>query len=229
VFICSIISARVLHPGADPPIFPSRGGPQPAATRILRRDSGGMAHRGAGLSEVDASRRFEAMAAPHLDAAYNLARWLTRNPHDADDVVQEAYLRAFRFFGGFHGGDGRAWLLAIVRNTFYTWLEKRRHEANTVEYDDAGSLELDVAVDDQALHGSDPQRLLLRAADQALIERALLRLPAEHREILVLRELEEMSYKEIAEIVGLAMGTVMSRLSRARLRLRQELEAMGGP
>ncbi len=167
------------------------------------------------------------MVAPHLDAAYNLARWLTRNPHDADDVVQEAYLRAFRFFGSFRGGDGRAWLLAIVRNTFYTWVEQRRRHQSDVEYDEAAAgqyREEDCA--DQALHGTDPEQLLLRAADQQLVEAALLRLPAEFREILVLRELEELSYKEIAEIVGVPLGTVMSRLSRARGQLRQQIEAM---
>ncbi len=186
--------------------------------------------RGGGLSELETSRRFEAMAAPHLDAAYNLARWLTRNPHDADDVVQEAYLRAFRFFGGFRGGDGRAWLLAIVRNTFYSWLEQRgRHKAE-VEYDDAGAgLETVEASADQAMHAGDPETLLLRAADRQLVESALLRLAAEYREILVLRELEELSYKEIGEIVGVPLGTVMSRLSRARLQLRRQIEAMDRP
>ena len=179
------------------------------------------------MSDVDSSRRFEAMAAPHLDAAYNLARWLTRNPDDADDVVQEAYLRALRFFGGFRGGDGRAWLLAIVRNTFYTWAEQRRSSRADLEYDDAitGAQVLE-AGGDETLHGANPEQLLLSAADQRLIEAALLKLSAEYREILVLRELEELSYKEIAEIVAVPLGTVMSRLSRARLQLRHQIEAM---
>jgi RNA polymerase sigma factor (sigma-70 family) len=180
-----------------------------------------------GVTDHELARRFEAAMSPHLDAAYNLARWLAREPHDADDVVQEAYLRAFRFFESFRGGDARAWLLAIVRNTFYSWLEKNRHHDSAVEYDEANAgLDMAEAAGEQALHGTDPQRLLLRAADQKLVEQALLRLPAEYREILVLRELEELSYKEIAEIAGVPLGTVMSRLSRARERLREQLEAM---
>ena len=180
------------------------------------------------MTDHELARRFESMAAPHLDAAYNLARWLTRNPHDADDVVQEAYLRAFRFFGGFRGGDGRAWLLAIVRNTFYSWLEKNRHAQAEVEYNEAstGIEVMEAAAGDEALHSANPERLLLRAADQRLVEQALSSLPAEYREILVLRELEDLSYKEIADIVGLPLGTVMSRLSRARERLRKQLELM---
>jgi len=170
------------------------------------------------------------MASPHLDAAYNLARWLTRDPHDADDVVQEAYLRAFRFFSGFRGGDGRAWLLAIVRNTFYTWAEQRGRHKSDVEYDEATvGLQVTETDVDKNLHGTDPEKLLLRAADLQLVETALLRLPTEYREILVLRELEELSYKEIAGIVGVPLGTVMSRLSRARLRLRHQIEAMDQP
>jgi RNA polymerase sigma factor (sigma-70 family) len=178
------------------------------------------------LTDHEQARRFEAMAAPHLDAAYNLARWLTHNPHDADDVVQEAYLRAFRFFGSFRGGDGRAWLLTIVRNTFYTWAEKHRHDRQMVEYDEADPGMEQKEAGETALHGTDPEKLLLRAADQDLVERALLGLAAEYREILVLRELEELSYKEIADIVGVPLGTVMSRLSRARVQLRTRLEAL---
>lgn len=168
---------------------------------------------------------FEQATAPHLDAAYNLARWLTRNPHDADDVVQEAYLRAFRFFDGFRGGDGRAWLLTIVRNTCYSWLKQNRHGAE-VEYDeaDAGLQGMESAETPQ--HGTDPQTLLLRAADGERIEQALRKLPPEFREMLVLRELEEMPYKEIASVAGIPIGTVMSRLSRARLLLRRTLETM---
>lgn len=177
------------------------------------------------MSDAELARRFESMVSPHLDAAYNLARWLTRDPHDADDVVQEAYLRAFRFFGSFRGGDGRAWLLAIVRNTFYTWVEQRRRHKSDVEYDDTGA-SLQIEDGDEALHGTDPEKLLLRAADQQLVETAMLKLSAEYREILVLRELEELSYKEIAEIIEVPQGTVMSRLSRARVQLRRQIEKM---
>ncbi|HLI18905.1 MAG TPA: sigma-70 family RNA polymerase sigma factor [Rhodanobacteraceae bacterium] len=157
---------------------------------------------------------FESEVMRHLDAAYNLARWLARNDQDAEDVVQEAVLRAFRFFGGFRGGDARIWLLAIVRNTFYT--QRSRVPA-------AGTLE----EFDEAVHGGedldDPQAVLLRAADAQSLRDALERLPPEFREVLVLRELEECSYKEIAAITHLKIGTVMSRLARARERLQREL------
>ncbi len=171
---------------------------------------------------------FTALAAAHLDAAYNLARWLTRDASSAEDCVQDAYLRAFRFFDGFRGGDGRAWLLKIVRNSCYTWLKQQKRDQQYVEYNDefAGLAQQD---DNDALHASNPQTQLLREADVQQIEAALLRLPPEFREILVLRELQEMSYKQIADIAGIAMGTVMSRLSRARKELRRVLCEDGNP
>jgi len=179
------------------------------------------------LTDPNTAQRFEAMAAPHLDAAYNLARWLTRNPHDADDVVQEAYLRAFRYFDGFRGGDGRAWLLAIVRNSCYSWLKRNRAEQPEMEYDDAiAGLHNMSDPAEQALHLSDPEQLLLRAGNQQQLEAALRQLPLEQREVLILRELEDLSYKDIAGITGLPIGTVMSRLSRARLGLRRCFEEM---
>ncbi|HET7223258.1 MAG TPA: sigma-70 family RNA polymerase sigma factor [Rhodanobacteraceae bacterium] len=157
---------------------------------------------------------FEIEVMKHLDAAYNLARWLARNDQDAEDVVQEAVLRAFRFFGGFRGGDAKVWLLAIVRNTFYT-LRSRAPAAGAVDEFD------------EAIHGGedhdDPQAVLLRAIDAQSLRDALERLPPEFREVLVLRELEECSYKEIASITNLKIGTVMSRLARARGRLQLEL------
>ena len=159
--------------------------------------------------------RFETAVLPHLDAAYNLARWLTRNDADAEDVVQEAYLRAFRFFGGFHGEDGRAWLLEIVRNTSYTWMQRNR------------SPELNMPLDDEPreVEGDDlnPEELLLQKADAQTLRQAVEELPLEFREVLVLRELDEMSYKQIAAVADLPLGTVMSRLARARKRLQHIL------
>ncbi len=154
---------------------------------------------------------FEQTVLSNLDAAYNLARWLTRDDHDAEDVVQEACLRAFRFFDSFHGGDSRAWLLTIVRRTCYTWLRKNRgHELVTFdeELDDIES-------------GANPEELLLQSADQQSLRKAVEELPIEFREVIILRELEGMSYKEIASITGVPLGTVMSRLARARKRLQQ--------
>ena len=158
---------------------------------------------------------FEEAVLPHLDAAYNLAHWLTRNDTDAEDVVQEAYLRAFRFFGGFHGADGRSWLLAIVRNTCYTWMQHNR------------SPELSVSLDDE-LHEVEskelnPEALLMQRSDTLMVRQALEELPLEFREVLVLRELEEMSYRDIASITDLPLGTVMSRLARGRKRLELAL------
>ncbi len=153
---------------------------------------------------------FEQAVLPHLDAAYNLARWLTRNDHDAEDVAQEACLRAMRFFDGFHGGPVRPWLLTIVRNTYLTWLRKSR-TGETAEL-----------LDDVESGGANPEELLLEQVDGAALRRALDALPSEYREVIVLRELEEMSYKEIAEVAGIPIGTVMSRLARARRMLRVE-------
>jgi RNA polymerase sigma-70 factor (ECF subfamily) len=159
--------------------------------------------------------RFEQAVLPHLGAAYNLARWLTGNQNDAEDVVQESYLRALKFFTGFRGQNGRPWLLAIVRNTCYTWLRRNRMDADTAELDEGM----------QVADTSDvnPEALLLAAARSELVQRALEELPVEFREIIILRELEGMSYKEIAEIASLPIGTVMSRLARARARLQKLL------
>ena len=158
---------------------------------------------------------FEKAVLPHLDAAYNLARWLTRNDADAEDVVQEAYLRAFRFFSGFHGEDGRAWLLGIVRNTSYTWMHRNRSPELNMPLDDEPH---EVKSDDL-----NPEELLLHKADAQMLIQAVEELPLEFREVLVLRELNEMSYKQIAVVADLPLGTVMSRLARARKRLQQIL------
>jgi RNA polymerase sigma-70 factor (ECF subfamily) len=158
---------------------------------------------------------FEEVVLPHLDAAYNLARWLTRNEHDAEDVVHEACLRALRFFGGFRGGDARAWLMKIVRNTCYTWLHANRPLQDAAEFD-----ENLFPPDSRALN---PEEAVLQNDSSALVRKALEELPTTFREVLILRELEGMSYREIAEITGMPLGTVMSSLSRARERLRQAL------
>jgi RNA polymerase sigma-70 factor (ECF subfamily) len=159
--------------------------------------------------------RFERAILPHLDAAYNLARWLTRNDHDAEDVVQEACLRAHQFFGGFHGADGRAWLLTVVRNTCYTWLARNRPRTPVVAFDEHKHSSADP--------GASPPSLALRGEDRELLRQALEQLPPEYREVIVLRELEGLSYKEIAGITGIPLGTVMSRLARARERLQKAL------
>jgi len=160
-------------------------------------------------------RRFEEVALPHLDAAYNLARWITRHPQDAEDMVQEAYLRAFKFLDSFRGEDGRAWLLTIVRNTCYTWLQQKLGQALDTSFDEE-SHGLDGHGSATALDQSDnnPEAIMLQEANRQWIHQALERLPLEFREILVLRELEDLSYKEIAAIADIPLGTVMSRLAR---------------
>jgi RNA polymerase sigma-70 factor (ECF subfamily) len=158
---------------------------------------------------------FETVVVPHLDAGYRLARWLMRDEHDAEDVVQEASLRAFQYFRTFVGGDGRAWFLRIVRNTCYGW---RRHgpRAPTDVFDEEQH--------SSARPQSDPETLLLQSDDATLIARALDRLPDQFHQLLVLRELEGLSYRELSEVIGIPIGTVMSRLSRARVALRRALD-----
>ena len=157
--------------------------------------------------------RFEREVLPHLDAAYNLARWLTRDPHDADDVVQESCARALRYLRSLKGANAKAWFLTIVRNAFYDWVAHNR----PVETTDVNEL-ADVLADADAL---DPLQSVLREADARLIGDAIAALPLQFREALILRELEELSYREIASIVGVPIGTVMSRLARARALLRR--------
>ena len=154
--------------------------------------------------------RFERQVLPHVDAAYNLARWLTRNDHDAEDVLQEAMLRAYRFFGGLRG-EARPWLLAIVRNACWSWLQANR------------PAEL-VADDTADADAPGPDALLARELDRRAVNDAIAALPVPFREALVLRELEELSYKEIAHIAGVPIGTVMSRLARARRLLAEALK-----
>ncbi len=154
----------------------------------------------------------------HLDAVYNLARWLTRNELDAEEVVQEAYLRAFSYFASFQGGDGKAWLLTIVRNTYYSWLKHNRAHEPLVPFD-------------EEFHGVRPETpsqetLVLDRQRERILRQAMDDLPAQYREVLVLREMEGLSYQEVANTVGVPIGTVMSRLSRARRRLQQDLACL---
>ena len=163
---------------------------------------------------------FEEALLPHLDAAHNLARWLLSNEQDAQDVVQEAYLRAFKSFGGFHGTNGRPWLLTIVRNVSYTLLKKNHAIDQTTTFDE----EIHTAGHESV----SPATILEHSENAELIKEAMDELPAEFREILVLRHLEGLSYKEIADIAQLAPGTVMSRLARARAKLKEYLAARIG-
>jgi RNA polymerase sigma-70 factor (ECF subfamily) len=163
---------------------------------------------------------FEALMLPHLDAAHNLAKWLLRNEQDAQDVVQEAFLRAFKSFGGFHGSNGRAWLLTIVRNTSYTLLKKNRVSDLTTPFDEEIH-----ASDDESMSAA---TILERSEDAELIREAMDELPAEFREILTLRHQDDLSYKEIADVAQIPPGTVMSRLARARSKLTERLAARVG-
>jgi len=167
------------------------------------------------VDERERLKSFEQTVLPHLDAAYNLARWLAGNDHDAQDVAQEACLRALRFFGSFRGENARAWLLTIVRNTFYTWLRKNRQPENVIELDDEVLAVEDVSVNAEILNS--------RLADTDAIRQAIEELPVEFREIVILREMEGFSYKEIAELADVPLGTVMSRLTRARRQLQKRL------
>ena len=160
-------------------------------------------------------RRFEQSVLPHLDAAYNLARWLARNDLDAEDVVQESYLRAFKFFEGFRGTDSRPWLLAIVRNTYYTMMQQHR----TSEFETPFDEELHSPDPDN----DDPEAVLLQSISTQQLRDAIEELPLDYREVFVLRELEGLSYNEIATIAAVPLGTVMSRLARARKRLQSSL------
>jgi RNA polymerase sigma-70 factor, ECF subfamily len=168
-------------------------------------------------------RRFEAEVLPHLDAAYNLARWLTHNDADAQDVVQEAVMRALRYFASFRGGNGRPWLLQIVRHTCFAWLKQNRpNEIIAIEdSDDAAHV--------PAPAGDEPHTAAARSDERTQINNALAALPIAFREVLVLRELEDLSYKEIAAIADVPVGTVMSRLARARALMRQALAPEGRP
>ena len=167
------------------------------------------------LKDQDKQAQFEQTVLPHINAAFNLAHWLINNDQDAEDIVQESYLRAYKYYSSYQGGNSRAWLLTIVRNTCYTWLHENQAQGLTVDLDDElSSVEFDSA---------DPELCLQIKADQQSVSRALEELPAPYRELIVLREMEALSYKEIALIAGVPIGTVMSRLARARQQLKEFL------
>ena len=173
-------------------------------------------------------RSFEQQALPHMPAAHNLAYWLVRSRPDAEDIVQEAYLRAYRGFDGLKGEDIKPWLLTIVRNTAYRWLSQRQRPGNVISLDEAFAgrsgeerAEMQIASDEPSA-----EAMLIRADEHALVVRALAQVAPMFREVLVLREIEELSYREIADVIGAPVGTVMSRLSRARAELKQKLEAL---
>ena len=159
------------------------------------------------------NRWFELLAMPHLDAAFNLARWLTGNTADAEDVVQDAYLRAFRYLDAFRGDNFRVWLLTIVRNSFLDWLKDNRSGRQVFHLSPADLERADPA--------PGPEAMLLERVDSETLGSLMAQLPAEYREVLILREIEDLSYKDIAAITGMPAGTVMSRLSRARLAPRK--------
>ncbi len=170
----------------------------------------------ANMAATEPEAQFEQIVMPHLDAAYNLARWLAGNDHDAEDIAQEACLRALRFFGGFRGGNSRSWLLTIVRNTAYTWLKQNRpHAIVSLSDDELAEIEDPTT---PAKHAT-----ILHNADAGVLRAALEALPMEFREALILRELEGLSYKEIAEVSDAPIGTVMSRIARARKQLQNHL------
>jgi len=175
------------------------------------------------LDEHSRVRRFEQIFVAHLDAAYDFARWLTRDERNAEDVVQEACLRAFNSLDGFHGDKGRAWLLAIVRNTYYTWFRRNRAQGVSLPFDEETLSANSYELADRASPDSIEQ-ILQRQDARRLVNAALDKLPEQFREVIVLRELEELSYKEIAAVAGIALGTVMSRLARARRLLLHYLQ-----
>jgi RNA polymerase sigma-70 factor (ECF subfamily) len=174
------------------------------------------------LTDRDRAAAFERIALPHARAAFALARWLARDEHDAEDVVQEAYLRAFKYFESFHGTDARTWILSIVRNSFRTWREQRGARADASETVE----ELETLASERE---STPEEHALRNCDREAVDRAIGALPIEFREVLVLRELEGLAYREIASVVDAPIGTVMSRLSRAREHLRKLLSEHHAP
>ena len=169
------------------------------------------------MTSQEKLRRFEEQISPHLKSAYNLARWLTRSHEDAEDIVQEAFLRAFSAFESFRGDDAKPWLLAIVRNTSMTWLKRSRNAGATIGFEEA--------LEDPIERSPDPEEGLLISCDREQVRQALEQLPLDFREAVILREMEGLSYKEISATIGVPIGTVMSRLSRGRDWLRRILSS----
>jgi RNA polymerase sigma-70 factor (ECF subfamily) len=171
--------------------------------------------------------RFEELAVPHLDAAFSLAHWLVRNHADAEDIVQEAYLRAFRGFSGFSGGNIKPWLLTIVRNVAYRRLGDRKRVGNVISFDEAyhAAPDGEPGINRQPDEAPDPEMALISASESQRVLAALGEVHPTFREAIVLREIEGLSYREIAEVIGAPIGTVMSRLSRGRAQLAAVLGA----
>jgi RNA polymerase sigma-70 factor, ECF subfamily len=176
------------------------------------------------MGDDENRKRFDSLVMPHLDAAYNLARWLTHNDADAQDVVQESFMRAMRYMGSFRGDSARAWLLQIVRHTCYSWLKENR-PVEKVALDDLDDVWHEIA----APATDEPHSMAIRRADRLQINEAIAALPVAFREVLVLRELEDLSYIDIARIADIPLGTVMSRLARARGLMREALMPTARP
>jgi RNA polymerase sigma-70 factor (ECF subfamily) len=190
----------------------------PVAKQIRARNK--LVHPSVHIVMGEERRQFEEIFLPFLDAAYNLARWIVQHDQDAQDIVQEAYLRAFKGFSGFRGGNGRAWLLTIVRNTAYSWMNKHASDERLVPYEEEKHAKI--------ISFDQPTREIVNEKRKEHLQNALLRLSTEYREVIVLYEFEGLSYKELALALGVPLGTVMSRLNRARRRLQQELAHIRG-
>jgi RNA polymerase sigma-70 factor (ECF subfamily) len=216
----TVVSLRALRPCRDTATAghdPASAECEPAgAGAALAGDEPAMAVTADPASAAERSRRFRELALPQLDAAYNLARHLARDADAAEDIVQDAYLRALRGFDGYRGGDPRAWILRIVRNRFYDWAREQRLDRTVPLPTKQGEYEGEAEPDIPDPDGATPEQALAGADEAAAVQALVARLPAPFREALVLREMEDLSYRQIAEVTGAPIGTVMSRLARAR-------------
>ncbi len=216
-----VSGGNIPAPGILSYVVPARSERRSGAwgpTVRARRDEVPVVHRATGGAAIDPAAAFEQQMLPHLASALTLARYLLREVADAEDAVQEAYLQAVRHFGGFRGENARAWLLTIVRRVCYAWTERERRYAWTSDEDDVSQLPSPT---------DDPEQGLVRRETQEQLARAVDALPLPFREVIVMREIQQLSYKEIASVTGVPVGTVMSRLARARARLQRALEAQG--